>query len=236
MAISWGATVSIGSSSATGTARSFAHTVDASTEVLLLSIHHEAGTTITVAPAWEPTGGGSETLSLVAQSTPSGSNNDVTCWLYRLDSPTIDSGNVTFTHDSNDNYGAVAWNSLVGLTINKLAEDVNDAASNTSVFSSAGAAGATAIGLGTFKGGDGDTVSDDATFDTYLANTASGANANSDIAFFVAPKIGGLPTAVTFTWNASDENAAQYFEFIESAGGISIPVVMHHLRQQNGSY
>ena len=33
----------------------------------------------------------------------------------------------------------------------------------------------------------------------------------------VAPKIGGLATAVTFTWAATDENAALYFEFIEIA-------------------
>ena len=175
-------------------------------------------------------------LTLIDQSTPSGSNNDVTCWLYRGVGPDTGAGDVTLTHDSNDNWGSVAWNSDVNLTINQLEEDVNDAPNNNLVFASAGAAGATAIALGTFKGGDGDTVSDGAGF-TYFANTASGTNVNSDISFFVAHDIAGLTEAATFTWNASDDNAGMYYEFIESVGGgITIPVLMNHFRQQHRTH
>jgi energy-converting hydrogenase Eha subunit A len=185
-------------------------------------MHSEAGETISVVPTWNPDVGDPQLCTLVRQSTPSGSNGDVTCWLYRLDLPTVDDGDITFTQSTTDNYGSCALNCLVDLaTIVYLAEDVNNSSAPASVFADLGTAGSTALSMGTYRGGDGDTVSDASSFN-YHANTASGTSNTSDISFYCATKIGGLNTAVTFTWNNSDENAAQYFELTESIGLLDV--------------
>jgi hypothetical protein len=181
----------------------------------------EAGETVSGTPQWSGNGT-PQNLTLVDATTSSGSNNDMALATYALVNPTVETnGTVTVTHSSNDNSITTAVNyigtvsSSVANAIQFLAEDVNDAATNTLVFSSAGTAGNCLYG--SFKGGDGDPSSNNASFNE-LYDAASGTSTNADIAGYVIDLLDNAPQAVTCTWNATDENAGHYLEIVAASG------------------
>jgi hypothetical protein len=216
--ITRGDTISSGSRSTSGTDASVTHTVDTGTTLLVVTTMYEAGETVSGTPSWSL--GGGENLTLVDETTRSGSNNDMCISTYALASPTAGAGTVTVTHSSNDNYITTAVNYIgtkVSATMTDniafISEDVNDAATNTSVFASGGTTGNTLYAAGSFKGGDGDGITVPTNF-FEIFDGASGANAASDISGYVCDNLNGAADSCTWTWAATDENAGHYLEII----------------------
>ena len=132
MAVTRGGSLNSFSRSVTGTAADISHEVDVNTTLLVVSIMYEAGETVTTAPQWSRAGG--QNLTLVDETTRSGSNNDMCVSTYALVSPDIGVGTVTIGVSSNDNIISTATNyvdtitSSVANAIALIEEDVNDAA------------------------------------------------------------------------------------------------------------
>jgi hypothetical protein len=114
----------------------------------------------------------------------------------------------------------------VGDASNFLSEDVNDAVTNTSVHASAGTSGESGFYSGCFKGGDGHPATDANSF-KIIAQGQTGTHATNDLAFYVADKLGGLASAITVTWNATDENASHYLEWIYKDQSAPPPPFIH---------
>lgn len=221
--ITRGATISNGSRTVSGTDASVSHTVDTGTTLLVVTTMYEAGETVSGTPQWSL--GGGENLTLVDETTRSGSNNDMCISTYALVNPTAGTGTVTVTHTNNDNYITTAVNYIgtntsgtMSENIALLSEDVNDTASNTSVFASGGTAGNTLYAAGGFKGGDGDGITVPTNF-FEVFDGQSGSNANSDIAGYVCDNLDGAPDSCTWTWAVTDENAGHMLEIFLPAGG-----------------
>lgn len=238
MALAYGTTVTSLKRTATGTLDTIAHTTDTGTKHLVLAIYAEAQISLTIQPMWNTT----EAFTLMQASTAGGST-DVRCYIYKLDNPSIGAYNVTFTSDSNDNSGAILRNITTQLELGTagfsfLEEDVNDAATTTMVFASAGAAGLDGQVIGCGRGGDTDPVTNDQTFtpagtETNL-NTATGTATGADIGFYWLSKEDSGTTAVTVTQPVSDENVGMYFQWVEFAGGI-LTVTPDDFRMDNTS-
>jgi hypothetical protein len=220
MAISRGATVTPFTRTTTGTAAGGTHTVDTNTTLLVVSTMMEAGEDVSATPTWQESGSGSQDLTLVDIVGDSGSNNDVSVWTYALVNPNAGSGTLTVTHTENDNAITVAVNYLgtettsVANAIAFLSEDDNNATiTNNISLASGGASGNTLYAAGSFKGGDGTTISSlTSGFSTLYDGESGGANANSDISAAVVDYVGGAASACAWTWNATDDNCAHYFE------------------------
>jgi len=231
MAITRG-TVSSNSRTASGTDASVQHTVDADTTLLVVSTMMEAGEDVSGTPQWSGNGT-PQNLTLIQTTGDSGSNNDMSIWTYALEDPTPEvDGTVTVTHTSNDNFITVATNYLgtnasatMSENIALVSEDVNNAAGNSVSLASGGDAGNTLYAAGSFKGGDGDTVSGLTTNFVSTYDAASGTFANSDISGHVCDYIGGAASGCAWTWNASDENANHMFEIVVGVVGPVINTV-----------
>jgi hypothetical protein len=170
--------------------------------------------------------GGGENLTLVDATTSSGNPNDMALATYALVNPTAGAGTVTVTHTSNDNAITTAVNyigtetSSVAAATNFLEEDVNDAITNTTVFASAGTAGNCLYAAGCFKGGDGSGITVPTGF-FELFDGASGASATADISGYACDELDGAPSACTWTWAATDENAGHYLEIVAASASIT---------------
>ncbi len=217
MAVTRGGTLSNATRTVTGTDASITHTVDANTTLLVISVFFEAGETVSGTPQWSL--GGGENFTLIDATTSSGSNNDMACATYGLVSPTSGAGTVTITVSSNDNSISTATNYIgtnTSATMSEnaslLQEDVNDSATNTTVFSSAGTAGNCLYAAGCFKGDDGTGVTVPTGFFEIFDAESGGGSSNADIAAYVCDELDGAPSACTWTWAASDENAGHYIE------------------------
>ena len=176
------------SRSTSGTDASVTHTVIANTSLLVVTTMMEAGTAVTGTPQWQPDGGTNVNLVLVHATTASGSNNDVALVTYALADPEADTGTVSVTHESNDNFITTAVNYLgtnnsatMSENIALIEQVVNDGGGSTTVFASGGTAGSTLYVAGVFKGGDGDGNTPPSPFGE-IFDGASGTNANADIA------------------------------------------------------
>ncbi len=223
-AVSRGGTLSSATRTVTGTSANISHTVDANTTLLIISVFFEAGESVSGTPQWSL--GGGENFTLIDATTSSGSNNDMACATYGLVNPTAGAGTITITVTSNDNSISTATNYLntettsVAAATNLLAEDVNDTASNTTVFSSAGNAGNALYAAGGFKGDDGAGVTVPTNF-FEIFDAASGTSANADIAAYVCDQLDGAPDSCTWTWAVTDENAGHYIEIVKGDTDIS---------------
>jgi hypothetical protein len=210
-------------SSATTTSVSQSHTVDSDgSDYLKLSIFLKADITVSVTPTWNT----SETFTLVDQTTSSGNGADMHVYTYGLVDPTATTANIAYTVDSVNHVAHLATNYDVHHTAAAVAdistlisEDVNDTATNTTVFASGGTAGETVYGAACFKGGDGMPMTTSDTAFKILANGQTGTNGTNDLAFFVVDHIGGAADAFTGTWAVTDENAGHYLNIIDGAAG-----------------
>jgi len=177
----------------------------------------EAGESVSGTPRWDASGGAN--LTLVDATFPSGSNNDMALETWAIVNPIAGSSQITVAHSSNDNMITTAVNyagtvtSSVAAAIQFLEEDVNNAATNTTVFASAGTAGNCLYATGSFKGGDGNGITVPTDF-FEIHDVTSGGSANADISGYVCDELDGAPSACTWTWAATDENAGHYLEII----------------------
>ena len=207
---------------ASGTDASVTHTVAAGDTLLVVSTMFEAAETVTATPSWSGDGVAQD-LTLVDATTSSAGANDMAMATYALVNPTPEvGGTLTVTHSTNDNAISVAAcyagtvTTSVAAAIAFIEEDVNDTASNTCVFASAGTAGNTLYAAGGFRGGDGGdgTQITPPTGFAEIFEGETGTNANSDISGYVCDYIGGAADAATWTWAASDQNAGHYLQIV----------------------
>ena len=222
-AITRGATLSSNSRTATGTDASTTHTVDVGTTLLIVSTFYEAAETVTATPSWSGNGTPQD-LTLIDATTSSGNSADMAMETWALINPTAEvGGSVTVTHSENDNFITTATNYLgtntvsVAAATNFLAEDVNDTATGSTVFSSAGNAGNALYFAAGFKGDDGvdgDVAPPTSFFEIFEG--ASGTSANADIAAYVCDLLDGAPSAATLTWAVTDENSGHYLELVKA--------------------
>ena len=232
MAITRGATLSSNSRTATGTDASVTHTVDVGSTLLIVSTFYEAAETVTATPSWSGNGTPQD-LTLIDATTSSGNSADMAMETWALINPTAEvGGSVTVTHSENDNFITTATNYLgtntvsVAAATNFLAEDVNDTATGSTVFGSAGTTGNTLYFAAGFKGDDGvdgDVAPPTSFFEIFEG--ASGTSANADIAAYVCDFIGGAAAAATLTWAVTDENSGHYIEIVPGVSGSGTPSI-----------
>lgn len=200
------------------------HTVQSGTTLLVLCICMDANIDVTVTPFFNT----SETMTLIHQTTSSGNSADTHCYTYGLVNPTATTADIEYTVDSTDelfhaaiNYSGTISTSVAAAT-NYLAEDVNDAATATTVIGSVGTTGATLLFTGVYHGADGDPASNATSF-TEIAD-GDAFDTGAGIAYYVAELIGGAPEAITVTWAAgSDENAGQMIELLPATVASAFP-------------
>jgi len=216
VAVTRGTTLSSTTRTVTGTDASITHTVDSGTTLLVVSVFYEAAETVSGTPQWSL--GGGENLTLVDATTSSGSAQDVAMETWALVSPTSGAGTVTITVSSNDNSISTATNyigtqtSSVANAISLLEEDVNDAATGTTVFASAGTVGNALYTAAGFKGGDGTPSSNSDSFFEIFDGESGGGSVVADISAYVTDLLDSAPSAFTGSWNVSDENSGHYLE------------------------
>jgi hypothetical protein len=231
MAVTRGATVSealVGFSVA-GTDASISHTVDSGTTLLLVSVSFSANNSVSVTPQWSL--GGGENLTLVDATTSSGLLGDVALETWGLINPTSGAGTVTVTLTSDLAVGLITFavnyigtdTTSVAAATNLLEEDVNDTATNTTTFASAGTAGNCLFATGAFRGADGDGITVPTNF-TELMDAQSGTSNGSDQSGYACDQLDGAPDSCTWTWVATDENTAHYIEVVASATDTTIIV------------
>jgi hypothetical protein len=223
MPITRGATLSSTKISANSTDGSISHTVDAGTDLLLVYVGMEGNESLAAPPDDVPSWslGGGENLTLI--QTFGASTNAADCigqW-YGLVSPTAGAGTVTITFASNvnpaitmaANYIDVVTTSVAAAT-NTLSTDVNDTGTSTSVHASAGTAGNALVVGGHFQGNDGATPTDNASFNDVF-NDTTGDSSSADFTYFWGDILDASgATAVTITWQATDENTSGYIELV----------------------
>lgn len=222
MPITRGPTENNFTSSVSGTARSFSHTVDASTTMLFISIHQRADIGLTVAPFWNTT----EAFILVHATTASGGGADMRCWTYVVLNPTATTANITYTHDVDNQTVCTAYNYLgtetssVGAATNLIDDVVNNGGSITTVLTSGGSSGNALIAVASIVGGDASPATDDSggAFNV-LGNGNTGATATNDTSYYAADLLTGLPDGLTITWAVNDENCGQLIELVAAAAG-----------------
>ena len=239
--------------SVAGTDASITHTVVASTTLLVVSTMHEAAETVTATPSWSGDGTPQD-LTLIHATTSSGNQADVAMSTYALASPTVETaGTVTVTHSSNDNSLTTACNYLgthASATMAEnmvfIQEDVNDTATDSCVFASAGVSGATLYAAGVFKGDDGNdddptSITVPTNFSALFANALrSGTSANADVAGYVCDFIGGGAASCTWTWDVTDENAGHYLQIAVAGApfetGGATPAILYYYTHLLGGH
>ena len=227
MEVTRGATTSSFSATANGETADISHTVDVGTTLLVVSVHLEAGESVSGTPQWSL--GGGENLTLVNATTASGDNADMRNYIWALVSPTAGAGTVDIVISTTDTVFSSAVNYIgtnivsVAAATNILSEDVNDTATSTCVHASAGSAGNCLYFIGNKKGGQlVDPASNNASFNE-LFDSGTGTGTFSDQSFYVADLLDSAPSAITVTWYNSEENAGQYIEIVAAAGAAANP-------------
>ncbi len=216
MAITRGTTLSSTKISVNSTDGSITHEVDANTSLLLVYIGTEGNESVSGTPQWSL--GGGENLTLIDTFGTSTSAADCIGHWYGLLNPTAGAGTVSITFASNCNpaitMAANYIGTIEGAMPTLLSEDINDTASATNVHASAGTAG-NALVVGThFQGDDGATPTDNASFFDVF-NDTTGGSSSADFTFFWGDILEAAgATAVTVTYQATDENTGAYIEIV----------------------
>jgi hypothetical protein len=224
MAVSRGATVS-NNTYAGGTDASVSHTVDSGTTLLIVSIGRRADQTISGDVTWNTT----ETMTLIDETTRSGSGGDNVVSTYGLVSPTATTATVSVTTggaagskvSSAVNYIGTVTSSVAAAT-NFLEEDVNNSPSATLVFASNGTSGNALYVAAAGHGGDMDPAASSSSVYNELVDVASGADTNDDTAGWVGDLLNSAPAGTTITWNATDESAGHHLEIVAAGGAPAV--------------
>lgn len=229
------ATVFVSTASRTPSTDGQPHTVTSGTTVLVIAIGIRANIEPT-AVDWN-----GNALTLVHDLDNSTSSADVAAEVWCLDSPSAATGNITY-----DTGGTVNPDWIIAVnyhdtatgtcttTVSNLNEDINTTATNTSVHASGGTAGNALFFVGVGCGDDMDPMSNDAgateLYDT--PGTGGGAGNCADLGAYFAELLDSAPSAITVTYNATDENAGGWFQVL--AAGAPTGSTAEERRRRNG--
>jgi hypothetical protein len=226
MAITIGTTQSSFSSSSTNTSASHSHTIDAGTDVLLVTVALQGFETVSGTPQWQGDGESNQNLTLIHASTSSGSNNDVRVYIYALLNPSGTTGTTAITLSSNITVFASSTNwigtetSSLGDAVKYISEEVSNVGSETSTQvlpAGTQTTGSTLIIASVFYGGDGNPSTDDTAGSEWFDGD-TGTGPSDDISYRLGGKFGGGGFgAVTVNWSSSDSCAAVLIEINEPA-------------------
>jgi len=214
-----------------------AHTTTAGTDLLLCLVGIEGSENM------QP--GGAEvrfdisdtdqSLTLISETSVTGSSADVRTLVYGLVSPgAVTTANCRTDIEFSANQIASIWVNIgnantasVAAATNEIDTTQNTTESVSTVLSSGGSTGNSLIAWGVAMGNDMNpsSVSDGFTEQVEGVTAAT----TSDFAYNLSTLLAGGPSGVTITWNTSDENSGNLIEIISSSTGIG-PQAMHHYR------
>ncbi len=172
----------------------------------------------------------SVSMTLIGESTSSGSAGDMYIALYGVVSPGVKSG-ANLTLDTTSAVGGVAIaafnysgtvSSSIAAATNSLEFDEDDVgATNSKAFSSQGTAGFTLVGGFGIRGtNDQDPIAVDNSFSDVIEPGAGEASDSGAPVMLIADKLAGAASAVTFTGaGGTDEWAAFLIELVPAAVG-----------------
>ena len=211
------------------------HTVTSGTTLLLCFVAHIAADEAS-GITW---GSDSQAMTEVSKvNATSTASADAAGSIWALVNPKVETGTFEITT------GSGVWGSWqikgglnvhgtatasVAAAISELSNDENKDPSSTNVHASGGSSGNKLLFFGVGIGDDMVPASNDASFNELAEiNSGGGAGNNADGSVYICE--GDAPSAITVTWNTSDENAGSLYE-IEAASSSSIPVIHHHRKQ-----
>lgn len=229
MAITRGATVTTGVDSATPIIATLAHTVNASTTLLVVTFHCEGDLGIS-SVNWNTT----EAMTEISSVVTSSAGGDCRVYAFGRVNPTVTAANVTWTvSGAGDNLAVVCVNYLgtetasVAAATNAIdSENNGDAAATTVAMSGATTLGATLVAAGTFYGGDGNPSSDTgASFNT-VREGETGTSTTTDTCYYYGDLIDGgtggtVSPVINWTGTASDECVGVFFEILSATTNVT---------------
>ncbi len=229
-------TETINQSSANRDPASFSHTTTVDTDLLLVCVLIEGAEAV----AGTPTFDGND-LTLIHDTGVEGFS-DVRIYIYGRVSPGSVTGTVSVDFDSNVNPSAVCCinykdtdTASVAAATNFLSDDVNTIESDTGVHASGGSSGNTLFVVGCGQGADMEPSTVDNSF-VEIWDEETGVSNVSDFGHIGAELTTGLPSAVTITYGATDQNTSVLIELVVVGGGSSIaPLAAHHMKQMAGA-
>ena len=203
------------------------HTVDADTDLLLVSIKLKANEFISGVPQWSL--GGGENMTLVRQSTSNDNSQNLKVWVYGLLTPTAGLGAISIATTSAFPAGQADALNFIGVETSSLAaavkfidEDVVEAAStaNTNPLNSGGDAGNALYVAAGFRGGDVTGASNASGF-TENFDGRTGTDTGQDLGYYTATLLDNAPQAITVDWDGTvtDQCSAVYLEIVAAGGG-----------------
>lgn len=207
------------SSSSVGS-HSYSHTTTADTDLLVLVVQLEGNEEVDGTPTWN-----SLNFTLIDAGTDTGSNGDTRTYIYGMVSPGAATATVSISFLSNCDPSMSACINYAGTDTASVAAATNvvDAVSNTSttsttVFSSGGASGNGLFVTGVGQGQDMQPASLDNGF-SEIWDEQTGGSSTRDFGHIGGELLSGLPSGVTITWGATDENSGVLIELVAAAAG-----------------
>ncbi len=215
MAITRVGTETINNSSSSRDPASFSHTTTADTDLLLVCVLIEGNEAVNGTPTFD-----GNDLTLIRDTGSTGSNGDVRVYVYGMVSPGAVTGTVSVDFTSSVNPSAVACINYkgtdtitVGLATNFINEDVNTSGTSTGVHASGGTSGNALFVVGCGQGADMQPASVDNSF-VEVWDQQTGTSNSSDFGHIGAEKLSSIPSAVTITYGATDENTSVLIELL----------------------
>jgi hypothetical protein len=206
------------------------HTVDAGTDLLLCCIAMEGGEILDSSdPVKWNLAGVDEILTLISDSGAGADNSDVRTWVYGYVNPTaVDTGQTGIGIQFSANQVAATWINISGVNTDSVAAATNDletvsntSAGSTTAFSSAGATG---NGLLVWSAAQNQSMAPSSADNGFTEQVDSvTAATSSDFAFNLSTLLSGAPSAVTVTWNTTNENAGNLIELVPASSTSILP-------------
>jgi len=213
MTISRVGSVTFQSSSSNNTGFTFNHPTVSGQSLLLLTLHLEAGETVTGTPTFD---GGDFTL--IAAGT-AGANSDTRSWLWGIVNPNLGNLEIVIAFSSANPSFVAAFNYdgtqtvSVAAAVNLIEEVQNTSGTTTTVFASAGAANDNWLWSSyVFQGNDGRPISVSSGWNE-VYDLETGTSASSDFSTGAAEEP-SPPNSLTVTWSTDDENSGMLVELI----------------------
>ena len=206
------------------------HTTTSDTDLLLCCVAVEGNENPSPTnPCRFDLSGSDTALTLISDSLSTGSNAGVRTLIYGMVSPgAVTDAQVRFSVEFSANPFAHVWVNISGTVTTSLAAATNDleqvfgdTVGSTTVFASAGGTGNGLLVWGAAQGNDMAPSSTGVTF-TKQVGTSTGAT-TSDLSVILSTLVSGAPSAVTITWNTTDENGGNLIELLPAASTNLLP-------------
>ena len=213
-------TETIQNGSTSRSAESFSHTTTADTDILLVCVFIEGNEAVSGTPTFD-----GNDLTLIRDTGSTGAAADVRAYVYGQLAPGAVTGTLAVSFTSTVNPDAVVCinykdtdSASIAAATNFINEDINTTASSTGVHSSGGSSGNTLLVAGAGQGNDMQHASVDNSF-AEVWDEQTGISSSQDFGHIGAELTTGLPSAVTITYGATDQNTSVLIELVAAAAG-----------------